>query len=496
MTSDRGRFLAALCLLTAAKAAIAMRLGWFGDEYFYWQCSRHLDIAFADHPFMTALLVGLCDGRTAFLAIGLAFPFVVRALARRGPTPELADAAALLALITPIMAAVGLLAVPDAPLVLFASLTLLFAHRAIARGAMADWLVTGAFAALALCTHVRGVLIVAGVAGGLLATRTARARLVTPGPWLAALVGACGTLPVLLFNVRLDFAPLHFQAVERHSAHFQWKPLLEHLPMQAGVVTPLLYGAVIAVLVRLVARALRGDAPSGLDASFALAHLGVFFVASPIMDTSHDNVHWTASGYVPLLPHVPALLRDFVAARPTKARRVLASLAPAIGAAAVIGLFSAFLLPISATASLKRNFTGWPLASELVRRHATSEPAGAGARGDVVVADHYILAGALAHDPPLPGADDPYVLDHPRNHDHGRALQYRLWEKDETALHRDRAGRVAWIVIEWNATRSKNRDAWRAHLDELFADLTEVDRVEVTETKGDRSFTLYRGTVR
>ena len=44
-------------LLAALRFAVASRLELFGDEAFYFLCSRRLDLAYADHPFMTALWV-------------------------------------------------------------------------------------------------------------------------------------------------------------------------------------------------------------------------------------------------------------------------------------------------------------------------------------------------------------------------------------------------------------------------------------------------------
>jgi len=83
--------LALFVVVTGAKLWLAAHLDLLPDEGFYWLCSRQLDLAYADHPFMTALMVragtdlaggGTLGVRAPFVAAGALVPILLFALAR------------------------------------------------------------------------------------------------------------------------------------------------------------------------------------------------------------------------------------------------------------------------------------------------------------------------------------------------------------------------------------------------------------------------------
>ncbi len=476
----------------------------FGDEAFYWMCAQRLDVAFADHPFMTALLarggvellgpspLGL---RIAFIACGALLPALVWLLARPVVGARDAWCAAGLSLCAPATAHLGVIAIPDVPLMLFGALALLGFERATRTGAAGAWLVAGLGCALALSTHYRGVLFPCAFGCFLVGTRAGRARLRTGRAWAALGVALLGLLPVVLYNVRLDWAPLKYQGAERHSGGFDLEGLLEHLPAQAAVVTPALYVACLAALVSLLRRWRRGDERAAVFAIFALAHLGLFLVTSPIADSEHATVHWPAPGYLPLLVFVPGVVRDWVAraadAAARRRRRIGAALVPGIGLVGLAFVFVEWSTGWPGYGPLHRPFAGWADAVAATERHLDETPPGPDGKV-LVVADDYLLAGNL--EMRLGDRVEVFVLDHPKNVAHGRQKQYALWRLDEAGLRARRAGRDALLVFDRDQGRSRTWDEWRAHGDAMFARAVELEAVYAEGKRPERPrFFVVRG---
>lgn len=500
-----GRWLAlGFLLLTAAKIATAARLDLFGDEAFYFLCSQRLDVAFSDHPFMTALLVRggaeLLPGSTLgvrlmFLALGALFPLLVHRLALPLVGAAGARAAAGFALLAPATAWLGVLALPDVPQMTFAALALLAFERATRTRALGAWLAAGIACALGLATHYRFALVVLALFLYLVATRRGRAQWRTAGPFVALPLVLLGLLPVLLFNLRLDFAPLKFQGVERHQGGFDFEALLLHLPLQAAAVTPLLYAALLGAGWSLLRRARAGDDRAQLLALFAAVHLGTYFATSPFADSDHATIHWPAPGYIPLLVALPAWLAEFAARRATPARRALAARLPGAVAGVALGL----VLLETATGlfgfqPLRRPFAGWEEMGRAAAEHLAVLPRAAGAR-PIAIGDNYIVAGNLQFELGAAGLGaDVYALRHPKNAEHGRQLQFDLWRRGEAGLA-ERAGEDALVVVERNAVRSRAWDAWQEHLAGLFERLEPAGELEVpTGARGkSRQFLFYVG---
>lgn len=478
--------LVAGAVLLLARAAMASRLGLFSDEAYYWMCSRRLDLAFADEPVLVALLVRggtalagdtTLGVRLLFLACSALLPAVVWALARPLVPRDEALFAAALALALPVMAATGTLATPDAPLLLCAAATLLGLERATRTGARRWWVATGVSAGLGLCTHLRFSLVVLAALLYLLLTRGGRRHWRTAGPWLAGGLAALGLLPLLVFNLREDFVTFVYHLHDRHQqgrGPIAWP---RHLFEQALATSPLLYAALLAAAVAAVRRARRGDDRAALLACFALVPLGVYFLASPLSDVSHNYWHWPQIGYLPLLVLLPAQLAAWRRRGPLP--RTAAVLAPVL---ALAGLAFAQLDEVTGWLGLvpRHPFAGWSALADAVR--AELPPA------RVIVADNYIAGAELSFE--LGGATEIYVLDHPVNHKHGRALQYRLWGLDEPALA-SRAGQEVLLVVDEDSTRRRDRAAWETHVRARFEDL---DGLRVLEAEG-RSFELGRATL-
>lgn len=492
--------------LTAAKLIIAANLDLFWDEAYYWQAAQRLDVGYADKPFVTALLVRIgtfiagdtrIGVRAIYLAIGAVFPAAMYLLARPVVGPRDALLAAGLSLVLPITALLGVLAFQDMPMLLFGVLAMAAFERARRTDVMGWWLLAGSMCALGFSTHYRFVPLLLAFLVYLIMTRHGRTLWTRKGLWLAIAVTGLGLLPILIFNLKVDFASLRFQVIDRNPWAFQIKGLRYPLE-QALAVTPLLFVAMMATLVDAFRRARKGDDNASYLAICSAVYLGFYFLLSPWADREHFNAHWPATGYLPLLVLLPDALRRF--ARSGRTRRALAALVPASAGVAVLGIlfylmaaiWPATLFPDFLYRHLRHELVGWsrlaPKVSELLDTHY---PDG----GDVVlIGGHYRVASAL--DFAIQPADTVYVLDHRQNRMDGYWFQFVLWGMDEASLRRDRAGEPALIAVEdshfWFS--SHREVAWRARLCTIFDELRHLEDFELTA--GRRNFLFYAGRVR
>ncbi len=496
---------------------VAARLDLFGDEAFYWQCGQRPAIAYADHPPVTAMLTRFgtelagdtpLGARLVFLLLGVAFPWVVYMLSRPlvGRRDSWLAAAACLAL--PAFAHLGLLAIPDAAMLPATAIFLLGFERATRTGSAGAWILAGVAGAFGLATHYRFVLVPAAAIIYLLAGHQGRRHWRRPGPWLMLALLAVGLAPSIVYNLRRDFAPVRYYLAGRHGTSFDTGALFEHLAAQALLITPLLYAALIAVLVSLCRGASAGDDRARLAATFSLAYLGFFLLASPFEDSGLMVAHWPLPGYLPLLPYLPATLRRFSGKRSSGGmlRRVIAFSAPALGALAITLVLIELGSGLLHLGAVREPFIGWSQAAARARSMAFHRreveqapdlrPAAAGKR--VIVADNYKLGANLEF--ALHAEADVYVLDHHKNHQHGRARQLATWGIDEPGLRRRAGERVgvsggsppALLVIEVSQIRTGEHDAWLAHAGSFFEHLEAAGELRIPSTGKRKKFKIYR----
>ncbi len=417
--------------LLALKLALAARLPLFVDEAFYWQEGRHLAWAYSDLPGLTAWLarIGdmLGDGafalRLPFLAIAAAIPWLVARMAAREFDAKAGWQAGSLALLLPLAGTLGLLALPDVPLLLAtvlcldAGLRLLRRVDGVASIELALGLVVGGL------THYRFAAVIATGFIALLVLRDGRRALRDPRVWAAVAVGALAWLPLLSWNLHNADAGLRFQLVDRHPWSFSSEGIRLGR-MQLLLATPLL-------LVAMALAAARGCR----DAKSAVRYLAIcgsmivlgFLVLGFFADRERVGFHWPLPGYLALLPLVPAVL-----ARWSCAWRIAAWATAALGLALVLGYYVMASVPsLRAQAAARNfhptNFAGWEELDAAVRAKLATMPAGA-----KLLAGNFKLGAELGF---ARGDANIAVLDHPLNGKHGRAPQLALWN----LLHATRA---------------------------------------------------------
>lgn len=427
-SSLRVKFIAVWALLLLAKLWLALSLPLFGDEAFYALESRRLAWAYSDLPGLTAWLIRLGTEvggqhalaiRAPFLLLGAVLPWLVVRIARRWFGEQAGWQAGLLALLMPLSGLMGVLALPDVPMLLAALLCLdAFAQLLRRVGTLATLqlalgLALGAFA------HYRFALVLLAGAAGLLCVPRGRALLREPRLWWALLLGAAAWWPLLAWNLDHAGAGLEFQLVDRHP----WNPQLAGLwwPLvQALAVTPALFVLLLATLGETWRRRAEPAQPQWplLLGTGAVSVLG-YGVLAFLADSERVSFHWPLAGWLALVCAAPVVLARW---RPWA--RTLVQVLSALGLLVMFAYLALVARPegrerLAAGTAYADNFSGWHEAAAAVRAELAAMPP-----GTRLVADNFMLGAQLSF---ALDRNDIAVLDHPLNRKHGRAVQLAEW---------------------------------------------------------------------
>lgn len=500
-----GRWLlAGLLVVLGLKLLLAWSLDLYSDEIFYWQASTRPALAYSDLPFMSALLAGLGTAllghsafgvRTLFLVMGTSILLLVYWLARPLLPRQQALEAAAMALCLPLCAFLGLLAVPDVPLLFFGLLLTGCLERATRLGTLSWWLAAGVAAALGISTHYRFAPWLLAALIFMLVFRPMHRYWTQPGLWLATSILALGLYPILAFNLGNQLSGVDYHLLERHPWEFQAEGLL-HIVKQAGLVTPLLYIALIATLIHLLQAGRAGDHRRGLFGILALVNLSLYLVLAPWSDNTRTSIHWPLSGYLPLLVFLPETLRGLYARLAARHGTVVAGrlLKTTLGMGfagtlvALLGMgtqsIQDTLRPLVGEGVLSNKMAGWrPFVAYteqvLQAEHFSPE--------DILVTDNYYtgaqLALALSETHPV------FNIDMDKSIRDGRAVQYEIWRTNLTGL-RDSSGRSALFITEDSTLTVPDKLAVLARACAEFQHLEFLSQLSLFG--GEKRFSYYR----
>lgn len=484
----RVNFLALWSLLLLAKLLLAWRLPLFVDEAFYAWEGRQPAWAYADLPGLTAWLTRLGTEllghselalRLPFVLLGAVVPWLVGAISARWFGEEAGWRAGLLALLMPLAGLLGVLAVPDVPMVLASLLCLqgiaVCRERVTGRGlaVLAAGLVIGAL------SHYRFALVLLAGLAGLCGDDRSRRLWRDRRFWWVVGVGVLAWLPLLCWNLEHGGAGVRFQWLERHPWAFHadgawW------LVIQALLLTPLLF----CLLVATAWRAWRGcnvaaGEPWRLLAGVAGVHVFGLFLLGFFLDRTRVSFHWPLAGWLALATAAPLLSQSW----PRPARIATHAMAAA-GTLLCLAWLAVVAIPswrvvLADGRAYPGGFAGWREAAAAVR----AEP---GWRETRIVADNFALAAQLEF---ALRRDDIAVLDHPRNHKHGRATQLQLWRRQFDPRTRP-PGEPLLLLVEDSALPMKQRLAAYHARCRLFGALPLPATLNVDH--GRKRFLLYR----
>lgn len=494
-------FTAGFLLLAVVKTFLAFKLDLYSDEIFYWLASRELALGYSDLPFMTALLVRLgsspADGsalavRSLFLLMGSAVPFLVYWLAYPITGKQAARQSAFISLCLPLGGFLGLLAVPDVPLIWFGLIALGAFERALRTNSAFFWILTGLSTACGLSTHYRFVLYPLAALGLLFITRRSREHFRNPFLYLAMMIAATGLVPIIWFNLNNELSSASFYLIERHPWKYQASGLL-HIFKQAGLVTPPLYVCFLLTLMRLFKEAQRKE-DAALLFSVSITNLLVYILLAPWTDANSTSVHWPLSGYFPLLVALPDTLiqiGNWIEQRRTAisangAVRIILALGFAGTLTGLIGVgsqaYQEQLQPVLGKGVLSSKMAGWKPFSEHTQQVLQSEFSD---KRPLLITDNYYTAAQLR----FAGFKNRVItLDRDKSVRDGRATQLALWRMDAGAIQ-DYLGQPALYI---------NEDSTLLQADKIDL-MTEMCRISqrvrpstpLSLFAGDKAFSFY-----
>ncbi len=477
----RWRALALVLILAAAALRVTYlvadcRLDLAPDEAHYWDWSRHLDWSYySKGPLVAYLIRGGCElfgdwsrrlTGSEMLAVRLpavlcgslmlaaVYALTVRVFRREG----LAFAVVATALTFPPVAAGAAIMTIDAPYACCWAWALVLAHRAVERGGLGAWLLTGLLVGVGVLAKYTMVLFVPSLGLFLLTSREHRPLLLRPGFWAMTAVAALCCLPIVVWNAAHGWVSLwHVNALAGGASRaWHWDGPLAFVGVQFAL---LLGWWFVGWAAALVAHRPWREPDWGRRFLWwmSVPVFAVFLAFS--VRTGGGEPNWPVTAYVSGMVLAAGWLAEQVRSPVAWYRRLaVASVAAACAvglAVTLLGLFSHRAYPLLATLAgpptdrqptpLRRvdptcRLRGWrALAAEVARlRFELREREGA----------EPVLAGAAWS---LPGELGFYLEDHPPAYSLGPALgdrrsQYDLWRPNPLDDPEEFAGRTFIVV--------------------------------------------------
>ncbi len=238
----------------AVMALVALRLvgaAWTPitfDEAYYWIWSKNLAGGYYDHPPGVALVIRLgteIAGDTELgvrlisilLALPMSFALYRTASILFGDRRVAANATILLNLT--LMAAVGTLIVtPDSPLLVASSFVLFFLAKVLESGRGTWWLAVGGAVGAALLSKYTALFFGPAILIWLISVPKLRRWLVSPCPYLGALVALLIFTPVILWNAEHQWVSFIKQIGRAEIDNFRPSFIAELIPTQIAFATP------------------------------------------------------------------------------------------------------------------------------------------------------------------------------------------------------------------------------------------------------------------
>ena len=168
---------------------------------------------------------------------------------------------------------------PDTAMIPFAVAMLWALVRLHESGNPRWWLAAGPFAGLALLSKFTAIMLLPAVLAFVLVPDWRRRWLLSPYPWLAALIAVVVFLPVLIWNAQHDWASFRFQFVRAVATHqLSFRTVGDFIGLQFGLVGFVLLPVVLSGVTLTAWRGYRSREPVAILLSTAvLVPFGYFF---------------------------------------------------------------------------------------------------------------------------------------------------------------------------------------------------------------------------
>ena len=280
---------ALIAALTALRVIYASVIDLRTDEAYYWTWSKENVLSFLDHPPMIAWFIRFGTAIFGDTNLGVRFAGILAMLVMQLLLADIVRRvthdvrAIVLAVLMPEAALYyGLLMAkvsPDVALIPFAVAMMWALIRLNESGDGRWWLAAGVFAGLALLSKFTVVMLIPAAAAFMLVPDWRRRWLLSPYPWLAALIAVVLFLPVLIWNAQHDWASFRFQLVRATATHgLSLRTVADFIGLQLGLAGFILLPVVLSAVALTAWRGyLRGDAVAVLLSTAVVVPFGYFF---------------------------------------------------------------------------------------------------------------------------------------------------------------------------------------------------------------------------
>ena len=278
-----------IAALTALRVIYVSLIDLRTDEAYYWTWSKENVLSFLDHPPMIAWFIRFGTAIFGDTNLGVRFAGILAMLVMQLLLADIVRRvthdvrAIVLAVLMPEAALYyGLLMAkvsPDVALIPFAVAMMWALIRLNESGDGRWWLAAGVFAGLALLSKFTAVMLIPAVAAFMLVPDWRRRWLLSPYPWLAALIAVILFLPVLIWNAQHDWASFGFQFVRATATHeLSFRTVGDFIGLQFGLVGFILLPVVLSGVAMTAWRGYRrGDAVAILLSTAVLVPFFYFF---------------------------------------------------------------------------------------------------------------------------------------------------------------------------------------------------------------------------
>jgi 4-amino-4-deoxy-L-arabinose transferase-like glycosyltransferase len=249
-----GYVVIALLLLARLGYLAAGKIELSEDEAYQWLWSKHPDLSYYSKPPLIAYTQFLGTHLWGDNAFGVRFfsPVIAAVLAlvllrflAREFTARAGFWLVLVVTATPLMSVGSILMTIDPLSVLFWTLAMVCGWRAVQKeGTTPDWIRVGLWIGLGFLSKYTALLQLLSFAGFFCVWPAARRQLRRPGPYLALLVAALCTIPVVLWNVRHEWITVEHLG-DRAGLTQAWRPttrfLLDFTLAEAALLNPVFF---------------------------------------------------------------------------------------------------------------------------------------------------------------------------------------------------------------------------------------------------------------
>ncbi|MDF1879530.1 glycosyltransferase family 39 protein [Sulfurimonas sp. SAG-AH-194-C20] len=217
-----------------------------GDEAYYWMWSHDLQLSYFDHPPMIAYLIYFSNfisqsewgvRLVPVFAMSISSLYVYKLTALVSDEKTALNAVVIISAVL-LTHAGYIFATPDAPLILFWTLSLYHSYKAIFEGKLLNFILAGLFLGAMMISKYSAIMLVVSLLTFVLTKR--RDLFTNPYLYVTAFTATLVVAPMLYWNYEREWISFAFQLDHGSSDSFLIQPwlILEFVSSQFGVFTP------------------------------------------------------------------------------------------------------------------------------------------------------------------------------------------------------------------------------------------------------------------